>query len=51
MCPKVLTDEAVWGILPGVNGSKRPPGHGQFGPQGHGWQDLCRRSLNIATCA
>ena len=25
------------------------PGHGQFGPNGCGWQDLCRRSLNIAT--
>ena len=25
------------------------PGHGQFGPQGLDWQDLCRRPLNIAT--
>ena len=24
------------------------PGHGQFGPQGHNWQDLCRGPLNIA---
>ena len=25
------------------------PGCGQFGPQGHGWQDLCSRPLNIAS--
>ena len=25
------------------------PGHGQFGPKGHGWQDLLRELLNIAT--
>ena len=25
------------------------PGHGQFGPQGHGWQDLSRVPLHIAT--
>ena len=25
------------------------PGRGQFGPQGHGWQDLCRRPFNIAS--
>ena len=25
------------------------PGRGQFGPQGFGWQDLCRGPLNIAT--
>ena len=25
------------------------PGHGQFGPQGLDWQDLCRGPLNIAT--
>ena len=24
-------------------------GCGQFGPQRHGWQDLCRRPLNIAS--
>ena len=24
-------------------------GHGQFGPQGLDWQDLCRGPLNIAT--
>ena len=24
-------------------------GRCKFGPQGHGWQDLCRRLLNIAT--
>ena len=27
-----------------------PPEHGQFGPQGHGWQDLCRGSLNNILC-
>ena len=26
-----------------------PPRHGQFGPQGHGWQDLRRGLLIIAT--
>ena len=26
-----------------------PPGHGQFGPQGLDWQDLCRTSPNMAT--
>ena len=26
-----------------------PPGRGQFEPQGHGWQDLWRRLLNIDT--
>ena len=26
-----------------------PPGHGLFGSQGHGWQDLQRELLNIAT--
>ena len=25
------------------------PGHGQFGPRGLDWQDLCRGQLNIAT--
>ena len=25
------------------------PGHGQFGPQGLDWQDLCRGPLHIAT--
>ena len=25
------------------------PGRGQFRPQGHDWQDLCRVQLNIAT--
>ena len=30
-------------------GTNDPPGSGQFGPRGHGWQDLCRRPLNIAT--
>ena len=25
------------------------PGCGQFGPKGHGWQDLYRRPLNIAS--
>ena len=25
------------------------PGRGQFRPQGHDWQDLCRVPLNIAT--
>ena len=24
-------------------------GRGKFGPEGHGWQDLWRRPLNIAT--
>ena len=24
------------------------PGYGQFGPQGHGWQNLCRGPLDIA---
>ena len=28
-------------------GANEPPGCGQFGSQGHGWQDLCRRP-NIA---
>ena len=26
-----------------------PPGPGPYGPQGHGWQDLYRRPLYIAT--
>ena len=26
-----------------------PPGRGQFIPQRHDWQDLCRVPLNIAT--
>ena len=26
-----------------------PPGRGQFRPQGHNWQELCRVPLNIAT--
>ena len=26
-----------------------PPGRGQYRPQGHGWQDLYRRLLYIAT--
>ena len=26
-----------------------PRGVGQFRPQGHDWQDLCRVPLNIAT--
>ena len=30
-------------------GANDPLGHGQFGPQGHGWQDICRRPPNIAT--
>ena len=30
-------------------GDTDPTGHGQFGPQGLDWQDLCRRSLNTAT--
>ena len=25
------------------------PGQSQFGPQGYGWQDLCRGPLDIAT--
>ena len=25
------------------------PGHEQFGPQAHGWQDLCRGPLHITT--
>ena len=25
------------------------PGHDKFGPQGHGWQDLSRVPLHIAT--
>ena len=25
------------------------PGHSQFVPQWHGWQDLCREPLTIAT--
>ena len=29
-------------------GVNDPLGHDQFGPQGHGWQDLCRGPLNIA---
>ena len=30
-------------------GANEPIGCGQFGSQGHGWQDLCRRPLNIAS--
>ena len=30
-------------------GYHEPLGRGQFGPQGLDWQDLCRRSLNIAS--
>ena len=30
-------------------GDDDPPGRGQFRPQGHDWQDLCRVPLNIAT--
>ena len=30
-------------------GVQDPLGHGQFGPQGLDWQDLCRGPLNIAT--
>ena len=29
-------------------GDDEPPGCGQFRPQGHDWQDLCRVPLNIA---
>ena len=32
-----------------VYGSQEPLGRGQFEPQGHGWQDLCRRPLDVAT--
>ena len=28
-------------------GANDPKEHGQFGPQGHGWQDLCRRHCYI----
>ena len=30
-------------------GANDPRGTAIFGPQGHGWQDLCRRPPNIAT--
>ena len=32
-----------------LNSDDDPPGCGQFRPQGHDWQDLCRVPLNIAT--
>ena len=32
-----------------LNSDDDPPGRGQFRPQGHDWQDLCRVPLNIAT--
>ena len=31
-----------------VHGKSWPPRWGQLGPQGQGWQDLCRRPLDIA---
>ena len=30
-------------------GANNPPGHGQLGPQGLDWKDLCRGPLNLAT--
>ena len=30
-------------------GVNEPWGVGKFGPKGHGWQNLCREPLNIAT--
>ena len=30
-------------------GANDPRGRGHFGPRGHGWQNVGRRPLNIAT--
>ena len=32
-----------------LNSDDDPPGRGQFRPQWHDWQDLCRVLLNVAT--
>ena len=43
-------EKMIFKVFPMINlWEQKTIGHGQFGTQGHGWQDFCTRPLDIAT--